>query len=169
MKKTILILFCCLALTACGQETIKEPTQKGTTYAKAGIRYDCPPSWEISIDEQTLENDYFSSCKQKQGSGLITFKIHTQPISERQMLDTLVEGYRDLYKKMNVNVEYDEMPEKADTVDYKFTARDIDFEGSIQTKKCPDSTVGIIFQHAKKDKGSVEKEFERINNSISCL
>ena len=72
-----------------------------------------------------------------------------------------------MYKQMNVTIEYGDIAEDANEVEYSFTARDIDFEGKIEIKKCPESTIGIIYQNAKKE--NIKEDFEKINNSISCL
>ena len=171
MKKYYLLLpILLLTLAGCANQSANN-SEKGTTFNKYGLRFDCPIGWEINSGQQILDDEFQAICE-KQGadeSGLAIIKEKTSFISENKMLPLLMNSYRDQYQSdFNVALTFDDVDQKKIQVAYSFAVQDVKHKGIIATKKCPSSTLGIIFQAASQDYSKYQVDFEKISNSIVC-
>ncbi|MBI5077079.1 hypothetical protein HZB94_01740 [Candidatus Falkowbacteria bacterium] len=168
----ITIILLSLALTGCSSKPEQTTQEKGTTFAKTGIRFDCPVGWAITSDKQTLENEYLTICE-KDGeyeSGLFMAKWTTNPISEMDMLELLQKYYQETYGTIaGLTIDFDKIDKKKNKVEYAFSANDVKHRGWIEIKKCPGLTAGLFFQYAKADYSRYKNDFETIKNSFGCL
>ncbi|NQT50299.1 hypothetical protein HQ571_06425 [Candidatus Kuenenbacteria bacterium] len=169
LSTLIFVLFVSISLTACTTEQMTQ--EKGTTFSKAGIRFDCPGGWEITEDKQVLENEYFVVCEKKgtNESGLVLVKWTTESLEKLKMLNIIKDYYKDTYqKKHDVEIKFKKVDEKKTRVEYSFEVSDVKHKGWITAKDCDNATAGLIFQSTKDDMGKDEDTFENIEGSFAC-
>ena len=100
-------------------------------------------------------------------SGLAIFKIKNSFISEESMLASLKKYFQQIQQNEH-GLTVDFVDKKNSLTEYEFTVQGSKHQGSIETKKCPSSTVGIFFQEAKDDHSKNKDDFEKIMNSFTC-
>ena len=173
MLKIFLLGLCALltifSISACTTE--QDTPEKGTTFSKAGIRFDCPGDWEITENKQFLDSEHFVVCE-KQGvneSALVLVKWTTESLEKIKMLNIIKDYYQDTYqKKHGVEIKFKKVDEKKTRVEYSFEFSDLKHKGWMSAKDCAQATAGLIFQATKDDMGKYEDTFEEIEGSFGC-
>jgi hypothetical protein len=175
LSRPILVsaVICALMLTGCAQQSAPATSEeKGITFAKNSIRFDCPAGWSITADKQTSENERLAICE-KSGdyeSGLFIAKWTTTNVPELTMLEQLQNYYQETYgNAAGVEIDFEKINQKKNSVEYSFTANGVKHRGWIEIKKCPGAMVGLFFQYAKVDYGRYKEALGIIKSSFGCL